>query len=45
MEEASKARRRDGNFTKNVTGEHEGKRPLGKPKCKWEYNVKLIVKK
>lgn len=45
MEEASKARRRDGIITKNITGEHEGKKPLGKPKCKWEYNVKLVVKK
>ena len=40
MEEASKARRRDGNVTKNITGGHKGKRPLGKPKCKCEYNVK-----
>jgi hypothetical protein len=45
MRETPKAHRRDGNFRKNITAEHEGNRPLGKPKCKWEYNVKLIVKK
>jgi hypothetical protein len=26
-------------------GEPEGKRPLGKPRCRWEDNIKMIFRK
>jgi hypothetical protein len=24
-----------------LVGKPEGKRPLGKPRCRWEYNIKM----
>ena len=26
---------------RDLVGKAEGKRPLGKPKCRWEYNIKM----
>jgi hypothetical protein len=26
-------------------GKPEGKRPLGIPRCRWEYNIKMDIKK
>jgi hypothetical protein len=32
------------NVCKTLTGKPEGKRPLGKPKCRWE-DIRLDLKK
>jgi hypothetical protein len=26
-----------------LLGKPEGKRPLGRPRCRWEYNIKMDV--
>jgi hypothetical protein len=26
-----------------LVGKPEGKRPLGRPRCRWEYNIKIDV--
>jgi hypothetical protein len=28
-----------------LVGKHEGKRPIGRPRHAWEYNIKCILKK
>jgi len=27
-----------------LVGKPEGKRPLGRPRCRWEYNIKMIIR-
>jgi CRISPR/Cas system-associated protein Cas7 (RAMP superfamily) len=27
-----------------LVGKPEGKRPLGKPRCRWEYNIKMDIR-
>jgi hypothetical protein len=27
-----------------LVGRHEGKRPLGRPRCRWEDNIKLDIR-
>ena len=28
-------------YTRFFVGKHEGKRPLGRPRCRWEDNIKV----
>jgi hypothetical protein len=32
------------NSYKNLVGKPEGKRPLGRPRCRWEDNIKTELK-
>ena len=34
----------DRNVFKILTGKPAGKRPLGRPKCKWEDNIRMNLK-
>ena len=34
-------RMKDGSVFKIVTGTHTGKRPLERPRCKWEDNIRM----
>jgi hypothetical protein len=31
------------NVCKSLVGKHEGKRPLGRPRHRWEYNIKIDI--
>jgi hypothetical protein len=28
-----------------LVGKPEGKSPLGRPRCRWEYNIKMVFRK
>jgi len=33
------------NVNKILVGKPEGKRPFGRPRCKWEYNTRMEIRK
>ena len=35
----------DGRGVYRVVGRHKGKRPLGRPRHRWEYNIKMDLQK
>jgi hypothetical protein len=44
MGEACSTRRRDETFIKILVGKPEGKRPLGRPRHRWEDNIKMDLR-
>ena len=32
-------------YFQNLTGTPTGKRPLGRPRCRWEINIRIYLKK
>jgi hypothetical protein len=33
------------NAYRALVGKSEGKRPLGRPRLRWKYNIKMVVRK